>query len=74
MHLKTEYKNSYHIRKLPSIGWMENKRSGLWCQSLNKHSIVASKGSTAFAEGPESVAKELIEVVALQTRYLKWVD
>ena len=58
---------TYHIKKLPSMGWMEKRRSGLWCQSLRRHSILASRESGACpAVGPESVASELMDVVALK--------
>jgi len=49
------------------MGWIENRRSGLWCQSRSKHSIFVSRESEAWPMvGPESVASELIDVVALE--------
>jgi len=58
---------TYQIKKLPSMGWIENRRSGLWCQSRSKHSIFVSRESGAWPmAGPESVASELIDVVALE--------
>jgi hypothetical protein len=63
MHMKA----TYQIKKLPSMGWIANRRSGLWCQSRSKHSIFASRESGAWPMvGPESVASELIDVVALK--------
>jgi hypothetical protein len=58
---------TYQIKKLPSMGWTENRRSGLWCQSRSKHSIfVSSESGACPIAGPESVASELMDVVALE--------
>lgn len=58
------------MRKLPSTGCMEYKRSGLWCQSRRRQSILLSSESGTVPTGPMSVARLLIDVAAL--RVTEW--
>lgn len=68
LHSQASRTWSYQIRKLPSIGCTANNKSGLWCQSLSKHSIFESRESVPWPMevGPASVAIEFIDVALLR--------